>query len=225
MSNGGSKRTQRRRRGISGSPLWRTAPVVVASLPVPRFVREDPADPVPRIGDVARVAGDHMHMGVVDGLAGVGAHVDSDVEPGGTGRRRRVALHYPDQVEDRRLLVVAEDEEVRVMATWHHQGVAGRDREPVAERHRQLVGGGVVAVGDASTERTVGRGGDGREKCGRSGTPRSSPYGGRRCEFRACNFTSSGLDVISLTLIGRYCTFGAPKPSFSSIDVKSRPWT
>ena len=66
-----------------------------------------------------------MHMGMADRLAVIGADVHADVEPGRVGRGGELVTDGPHQVEDRRLLVIGEAEEVRFVTSRHEPVRAG----------------------------------------------------------------------------------------------------
>ena len=51
------------------------------AAPIVGLLRNDPANPPARIGPVAAIPGDDMHMHVHDGLAGRRAIIDADVVP------------------------------------------------------------------------------------------------------------------------------------------------
>ena len=115
---------------------------------------DDVANPAARIGHVAAIARDEVHVQVHHRLPGHLARVDPEVVALGRGRARiEGALAHLDQVEDRGLFVAGGFPPGGHLAPGNDQRVPGRDREAIPDGERELVCAEPVGLGDREKRR------------------------------------------------------------------------
>ena len=111
-------------------PWGRTGQVI-------RPMRNDAADPAPRIGNVAVVPRDDVEVKVEDGLPGSLADVDADVETVRLVLPEDLLPHPINRSENRRLFLAGGIEPGRDMPPRHDQRMTGRDRKSIPKRDHE----------------------------------------------------------------------------------------
>ena len=122
---------------------WPRSPgvaVICPAAPIIGLLRKDPANPPARIGPVAAIPGDDMHMHVRHGLAGRHAIVDADVVSVRPQFRVQHRPHALQHRQHRALLVEAHLPERFHVPPRHDQAMATGNRVAVAQREHETLG-------------------------------------------------------------------------------------
>jgi hypothetical protein len=102
-------------------------------LPILRFLRENPPHAAAWVGLVTFVARDQVDMRVVDGLAGGGAVIESDIKAGGLMALLKKVAHGGDGSPKGSLCFRREFIKAGSDRLGNNERVAGRDRIAIVE--------------------------------------------------------------------------------------------